>query len=647
MCGIVGWIAPERHQDGERLLRQLTDTLAHRGPDGDGHWLGLAENGKHQIALGHRRLAIIDLKDEAAQPMWSADRRLVCVFNGEIYNYIELKEELGALGHVFTTTSDTEVLLAAYRQWGTDALPRLRGMFAVAIWDLAEQSLLLARDAFGKKPLFLAEHEGALVFGSEIEAVLGFPGISRRVEPQALEQYLLNRYVPAPLTFFAGVRKLDPGSYLVWQGGRIRARRYFTPPLATTEPDFTSFDAAVEQFSAAFDEAVRIRMRSDAPFGMFLSGGLDSSAVLAHMVRHTAERVRTFSVGFPNSADSETDYARHTAAVFGTDHSELVVTPDDFFANWSLAVRRRGAPVSEPADIPILLLAKLASSSVKMVLTGEGSDEVLGGYPKHRAEPWISLYHRLMPLHLGPALGASVANALPYRARRLQVLLRAAGERDPASRLRMWFGGMSSAERDALLGRAGNMAPPDGFPYLNQASALRRTLFFDQTSWLPDNLLERGDRMMMAGSIEGRMPFMDVELAKLAARLPDSFLIGGSGGKQVLRAAMRGVLPQDILTRRKNGFKLPLAAWFRNDFRDRPRELLTSEASTVAKLCSRPVLEALVNDHIEGRRNNDRVLWSLTNLEMFIREYRPEGLEAWSDPVARPAAHDLHLAAAE
>jgi len=636
MCGMFGWVLPDAKARDRSLLAQLTDRLGHRGPDGSGFWIGATADHAFQLGFGHRRLSIIDLAG-GTQPMWSADGTTGIVLNGEIYNYIELRDELRQRGHIFATQSDTEVLLEAWRAWGMAALRRLRGMFTFALWDAEEQQFVLARDPFGKKPLFLAESASGLLFASEIDPLLAFPGISRALESEALRQYLLNRYVPAPLTFFRAIRKLLPGHALVWKQGRHSIERYLAPPLADTCPDFTHFGKAVDEFAQVFDEAVRIRMRSDAPYGAFLSGGIDSSAVVAQMAKHSGAPIRTFSVGFREQSWSELRHARTVADCFGTDHRELVVEPETFLAHWPEAVLRRGAPVSEASDIPILMLSHLARQSVKMVLTGEGSDEILGGYPKHQAESWVGTYQSLMPrrLHRWFTERGAAASRQP----RLRILAAALGERDSATRLRTWFGGISEADRTALLGKAASVIPPDPFPFsLRGRSALRRILFFDQTSWLPDNLLERGDRMMMAASVEGRMPFMDMELARFAARLPDRFLTGGRGGKRVLRAAMRKALPPEILTRRKIGFRVPLAAWFRTRCRDELRDMLASGNSSVTRLCPPAVLRRMLDDHLEERRNNERVLWTLANLELFLRTFRPDGIAEMTDTTARRAA---------
>ena len=458
MCGIFAWVLTGARRQNWDVLVRVTDLMTHRGPDGGGYWLGDSTDGRHQIGLGHRRLSIIDIEG-GAQPMWSADRTIGVTFNGEIYNYIELREELTKLGHVFRTSSDTEVLIEAYRAWGPTAVSRFRGMFAFSLWDEKQQCMLIARDPFGKKPLFLAEMPGAWLFSSEIEPIIRFPGIDRSLDHEALQDYFLNRYVPGPFTLFRAVKKLPPGCYAVWQAGRLSFVRYFIPPVATTLPDVTNFHDAVQMFSETFEDAVRIRMRSDAPFGAYLSGGVDSSSIVATMVRCSSAKVRTYSVGFSEKTYSELDFARSVAKRFETDHHEVVVEPDVFMEEWPTAVLRRGAPVSEPADLPILILSKVASHTVKMVLTGEGSDELIGGYPKHRAEPHITLYHRLVPQAVHDHIVRPAIEALPYAMRRAKVLATAAGERELTNRMRVWFGGISIEERNALLGYSARIEP--------------------------------------------------------------------------------------------------------------------------------------------------------------------------------------------
>jgi asparagine synthase (glutamine-hydrolysing) len=370
-------------------------------------------------------------------------------------------------------------------------------------------------------------------------------------------------------------------------------------------------------------------MRSDAPFGAFLSGGVDSSAVVAAMARHSSQPVRTFTVGFQEQEFSEIEYARLVARRFGTRHQEVIVTAHDFFELWPEAVRMRGAPVSEASDIPILMLAREAAKSVKVVLTGEGSDEILAGYSKYKAELYTKAYQNLIPTEVHDGLIAPLVDMLPYSMRRVKVLSKALSQRNIMDRVRIWFGGLSVEERNALFSREQGHLFSDPFPFaIDNVSNLRRAQFFDQTSYLPDNSLERGDRMLMAGSIEGRMPFMDVELAKLAARLPDNFLLRRGIGKAILRDAHRDILPARLLNRSKIGFRVPFHIWFRTSHAHVLRDLLTSQGARIRILLNGAMIDRYVSDHIEGRSNHERILWSLCNLEQFLRvfEFPPEEL---------------------
>ncbi len=620
MCGISGVIVPEGWSDPAGLLRRMNLSLAHRGPDGDGFFETQTHDGAYRVGLGHRRLAIIDLAT-GDQPMGNEDGSVQLVFNGEIYNFQALRDELIACGYRFSTRSDTETIIHAYQQWGDDCVLRFRGMFAFALWDARRQRLLLARDRFGKKPLFLHERGGALLFGSEIKAILSCTEFSRSVDQDAIWQYLAYRYVPAPATLFAGIRKLMPGSLAVWERGILKERVYARPPdrevLSASEPTGDVVDAFLQKL----DESVRIRMIADVPFGAFLSGGIDSSAVVGLMSRHSSQPVKTFSVGFSESAYSELGYAKEIAQLFKTDHHELVVSQDHLIEHLPALVRFRDAPVAEPSDIPIYLLSVEAGRTVKMVLTGEGSDEVLGGYPKHVFERYANSYQRLPGL-LRSGLIEPLISALPYRFHRAKTAAANLGlpwqERMPR-----WFGALSNAERIELAA----MPPPaethagPQFDSSPENSALRRILYFDQTSWLPDNLLERGDRMTMAASIEGRMPFMDHELAAFVSALPDHWRVRGRSTKRILREAMTRLLPAAILQRPKVGFRVPVNEWFRGPMKAYLCDHLLGADSRTAALYNRPKLQALVSAHIEGRQNHEKLLWSLLNLEIWHREY--------------------------
>jgi asparagine synthase (glutamine-hydrolysing) len=633
LCGIFGWATTRPVPEADQVLRRALSSLAHRGPDGSGTWFEHAAGG--EIAFGHRRLAIIGIAT-GHQPLFSHDDRFAITFNGEIYNYIELRELLVAKGHRFNTDSDTEVVLEAYRAWGNDCLSRLRGMFAFALYDRRERTLLLARDPFGKKPLYCADLPGGFAFSSEIRPLIEMPGVRTGLNLGVLGEYMLSRYVSGPATFFEGVRKLPPGCCLVLRDGVRSETRYFTPPFAQRRPRSMTMREAVARFAPALEEAVRIRMRSEAPFGAYLSGGLDSSLIVALMTRHSAGPVTTFSVGFEDASISEHAFGRIAAEQFRTDHHELIVSSSQFFETWADAVWHRGAPVSEPADIPILLLSRAARSHVKMVLTGEGADELLGGYPKYRAERYIGLYQACVPPGLHRRLIDPLVRALPYRWRRVKILSRALTARSPDERAQVWF---ASETPDLLSALLPSSSPPPKQPRLlcpDWIAGGRRLQLLDQQSWLPDNLLERGDRMMMAGSIEGRMPFMDAELAAVVADFPDSVLSHGRG-KLVARQMAKDLLDRRILERSKNGFRVPVGAWFRTEQREAIRELLDSRASHVREILDGKVLRQLLEEHMSARQNHEKVLWTIANLEMFLRQAQSRPASLASRGPAKPA----------
>jgi asparagine synthase (glutamine-hydrolysing) len=589
--------------------------MVHRGPDARG--LEAFESSAATGMLGHVRLSIIDLAG-GQQPMSSGDGNTLLSFNGEIYNYLALKEELTAQGHIFSEQSDTEVLLHAYQEWGTDCLHRLRGMFAFAIWDAKDECLLIARDQFGKKPLFYLEHENTLYFASEIKALLEIPGVQVSFNRQQLRNYTIYRYVPSPNTFITEISKLPAGSFLTWKNSDIAIQKYFTPADAGTVLKQISAEKATEEFWEILDESVHLRMAADVPFGAFLSGGIDSSAIVALMSKHSSQQVKTFSIGFNESEYSELKYAAVIAEQFKTDHHEFVVSQDDLMELLPEVIRFRDAPVCEPSDIPIYLLSKEARKTVKMVLTGEGSDEVLGGYPKHSFERMVAPFH-MVPGLIRHKFIAPLVDALPYRFRRAKTAIRNMNIENFNERMPGWFGALNTAQADSLVKLSGQASLPE-LTRSKMHGSLHNILLFDQLSWLPDNLLERGDRMTMAASLEARMPFMDIELAKFVATLPDEYRIKGRTTKWILRKAMESVLPRDILERPKVGFRVPVNVWFQTTMKDYLRDHLLGPDSISKSFYHFEVLQSLISDHIEGRQNHEKVLWMLLNLEIWLQQ---------------------------
>ena len=628
MCGIAGWIAKPADALNEATLGAMLQAIAHRGPDGEGMFVARAANTNsacgHDVFIGHRRLAIIAPGEGARQPMEDPAAGLVLSFNGEIYNFRELRQELAALGYCFKLDSDTEVLLRAYQHWGTDVVTRLRGMFAFAVWDANKQRLFLARDRFGEKPLFIHESPRGLFFASEIKALLRVPGLQGPVNLDAVWDYLSYRYVPGPKTLFAGIRKLMPGTAAIWEKGKLRELRYWTAPDSQPFNRPASEHIVAGDFLAHLDDAVSTQMVSDVPFGAFLSGGLDSSTIVALMTRHCS-KVNTFSVGFEEARYSELKYADEVAKAFGTTHHELVVSSRDLMDRLPALIAFRDAPVSEPSDIPINMLATEASRKVKMVLTGEGSDEILGGYPKHVYERFASGY-QVLPGCVRNSLIGPLAHALPFGFRRVKTAVSNLNIDDWRERYVRWFGALDAGERERLsVLKPGaptvpvlNGPPFDGAP---GNSTLRRILYFDQTSWLPDNLLERGDRMTMAASIESRVPFLDHRLAAYVSSLPDRFRVRGMKTKWVLREAGKQLIPERILKRPKVGFRVPVNQWFREGMRDFLLEHLQGRSSMTRIYYDPKVLDGMLADHIQGRQNHEKTLWSLLNLEIWHRQY--------------------------
>jgi asparagine synthase (glutamine-hydrolysing) len=622
MCGIAGLLAPSSLGRVSSVLKSMAGAIAHRGPDDEGFFVKELNTCDLTVGLAHRRLSIIDL-DAGHQPIGNEDGSIQVVFNGEIYNYQLLRKELIGLGHQFKTASDTETIVHAYEEYGDQCVEHFRGMFSFAIWDSTRERLFLARDRFGKKPLFYCKTGNSFLFASEIKSILQFPDIKKTVNRDAVWEYLSYRYVPGPNTLFQDIKKLQPGSCLVWEKGELTNWSYYTPPDCFNLNVDTALGDVVGGFLDKLDEAVRIRMVSDVPFGAFLSGGIDSSAIVALMSRYSEFPVKTFSVGFSESKYSELGYAKTIADQFKTEHYELKVSQDNLMDELPRLVRFRDAPISEPSDIPIYLLSKEARKTVKMVLTGEGSDEFLGGYPKHVFERYAGIY-QLVPSILRSGLMEPLVQSLPYRFRRVKTAVHNLGLDDWQERMAGWFGAMSSKERELLVGhRLGHMVNMESSSTncKNDNTALRKILCFDQTSWLPDNLLERGDRMTMAASLEGRMPFMDHELSAYVSALPDNFRVRGSTTKWILREAMKRLLPLQILERPKVGFRVPVNEWFQGPMKDYLFDHLTSSSSCTSVYYNKVTLNKLLKEHVNGRQNHEKLLWSLLNLEIWHNEY--------------------------
>lgn len=627
MCGITGFISKDRDarvEPRERLLGRMCDSIKHRGPDEEGILV------RGRAALGMRRLSIIDIRT-GQQPILNGSGDLAIIFNGEIYNYRELGAELASRGYQFKTNSDTETILHAYEEFGSDCLARLEGMFAFAIWDHKKESLFVARDRLGKKPLYYSlNRNGEFIFGSELKTLLTF-GIDVEVEPRALDAYLSFGYVPEEFCILQNVQKLAPGHFLKFENGVVSSYRYWDLDRDGTE------DRTEKEWAKAVREklrdAVRKRLISEVPLGAFLSGGVDSSTIVALMAETSVEPVKTFSIGFDDESFDELRYARLVAGRYATEHHEFKVT-QEAFDEVDEIVGCFDEPFADQSALPTFILSKLAREHVTVVLSGDGGDELFAGYDRYAIEQRRSGFGRV-PRLIREQLFRRAAGAMPHgspgknflynvsldaldryidniSAVNLQgkQLLYAADFADALN------GGGSAANR--LYRRFGEYFPEG-------RESIDRLLYMDTKTYLPGDILNKVDRMTMANSLEARSPFLDHELVELAFRIPLDLKMRCGEGKYILKKAMSGIVPDEILYREKQGFGVPLGRWMNNRLGDRIREDLTSERAVNRGYFSAEHIKRLLSEHASGRRDHSHQLWILWMLELWFRRYSDRG----------------------
>ncbi len=626
MCGISGKLYFDTERPANReILAAMNGAITHRGPDSDGFHFD------RNVGIAMRRLAIIDVGG-GDQPVSNEDGSVWIVFNGEIYNHPALRAELERHGHTFRTHSDTECIVHAYEEYGDNCVRHLRGMFAFAIWDARRRRLFIARDRMGKKPLYYAEHDGALLFGSELKCLLQYPGFPREPDPVALHHYLTLQCVPDPLTALRAARKLPPAHTLVCEEGRITTARYwdldYREKLTGPEPELR------ERVRAKIEESVRIRLMSEVPLGAHLSGGVDSSVIVALMAGMSTRPVKTFSIGFEEAAFNETDHARAVAERFGTEHEEFIVRPDALEVLGPL-VEHFDEPFADPAAIPLWYLSKLTRQHVTVALNGDGGDEAFAGYQRYYADRVADLY-RLVPRALRDGLDA-VLRRLPGGGDKpveksplaaLRKLGQAASFSSGASVVR-WGSYFTEAEKAALYtpdyaaqlhAEPSHRAMERTFATALAGNRLDRTLYTDLHHYLPHALLVKADRMAMAHSLEARSPFLDHELLELAARLPERWKVRGTTTKWILRDLYRDVLPERIAGRGKLGFSVPLAGWFAGPQIAAVRDLLLAPDSRTRALFRREKIAQLVEENRTRRADHGKKLWALLCLEMWMRK---------------------------
>lgn len=634
MCGIAGSVTAVPNSESRRVLEAMTDVLRHRGPDGDGYYQD------EWAALGHRRLSIIDLA-AGSQPMTSESGQLWCTYNGEIFNHEEIRRELEAAGHIYKTRCDTETILHAYEQFGAGCVERFRGMFSFAIWNKSDRSLFCARDRLGKKPFYYFFNGGLFAFASEIKALLEHPAVSPALEESVLAEYLTFGYVSGAQTLFAGIRKLMPGNTLLLtqDAGRLslRIEPYWDLPQPGAnpsgyrqgEPGWPQDEQGwIEECRRRIEESVRTRLMSDVPLGMFLSGGVDSSIIAALMKRLTSGPVKTFAVGYAEAAYSELEPARQVARHIGTDHHEVTIGMENFFQALPNLVWHEDEPIAWPSSVSLYFVSKLASGQVKVVLTGEGSDELFAGYGRYwyySANSRWARYYGLLPGFSRRAVASTIAESgllsAPLR-RKLQHTFLGRGEDMRSLYLDNFYAAFSEREQSALLPRAARNGhtPYDSFlEHWNRRSGeplLSRMLYADQKTYLVE-LLMKQDQMSMAASIESRVPFLDHPLAEFAAAVPEDLKLRGKTGKYIVKKAAEGLLPREIIYRRKMGFPTPLRDWLLRPESAELMSYLQSPGGLLASLTDKGALAGLLERHRKGVEDSTDRIWRLLNLQLW------------------------------
>jgi asparagine synthase (glutamine-hydrolysing) len=624
MCGICGWVelgGESSVADARELISRMQNAIAHRGPDDRGEVIFPGG------ALAMTRLSVIDLTT-GHQPLSNVEETCWIVYNGEVYNFGELRRELESRGHRFRTHSDTEVVLHAYMEWGDTCVEWLRGMFAFAVWDARERALFLARDRVGKKPLFYHEGGGRFAFASEIKALLADEQVPRRVNCRVLPEYLVHGYVPAPETMFEGIRELPPGHTLLLKNGRKQLREYWDG-LPAKSPSASASEAELrEQLLALLAEAVRLRLVSEVPLGAFLSGGVDSAAVVALMARESGRPVKTFTMGFAGDPSfDELEYARVVAKHYSTEHHEEIVRPSAVELLPGI-VRHVEQPFADSSAIPTYLVSRFARQHVTVVLTGDGGDELFAGYERFAAARLAEWYRR-SPETLRQGF-AALLRRLPESTdydstvRRLRRFV----EQAPLPLAQRYLGWVGIFDRRFLseLLAEGEWRDPleryqEWFERVKDRDLTAQLLYVNARTYLPGDLLVKTDRMSMAHSLEARCPLLDHRLYEWAAALPSRWKLRGRTGKYIFKRALRGIVPEKILWRRKHGFGVPVGRWFRHELKDFVRDLLCSDQARVRGYFRPDTVERLIEEHQSGKRDHGHRLWTLLTLELWHHHF--------------------------
>jgi asparagine synthase (glutamine-hydrolysing) len=629
MCGIAGWAnldssTPPMFGD-EVVLNSMCNRMWHRGPDSEGLWLGQG------VALGMRRLAIIDLAT-GEQPVWNEERTVAVVMNGELYNFREIRRHLESLGHKFNSQTDTEILPHLYEEFGEAMVEKLNGMFAFALWDLKKKKLLIARDRFGEKPLYYGIFDDKLIFASEPKVLLEHPAVKAEINLEALRQYLSFDYVPAPHSIYQGISKLPSAHLLTMENGQLKTRRYWNLNFEKSEEKISLRDAS-QQLGELLADSVRMRLVSDVPLGILLSGGVDSSTVAAFATQFSREKVKTFSIGFEEDSYDESRYSREVANYLGTEHYEDKLSVETAAELISGIGKWLDEPLSDNSLLPTFLLSRFVRQHVTVALGGDGGDEIFAGYPMYYGHKMARVYDQL-PRFLRNGMIAPVVNSLPVSTKNLSFDYKAkrfvaASKYDAVTRHHSWFGSFSLDEQKELLtDRVKDSAQSDVYrdakkllKICEATEQIEQMQFLDMNFYLAEDILTKVDRASMAVSLEVRAPFLDHRVAEFAATLPLEYKLNGSTGKYILKKTIENLLPKSVTKRPKKGFGIPIAAWLKGRLNPLAHELLAPERLKKQDLFNADFVQILLREHEQSVANHHKQLWTLLVFQLWYDNF--------------------------
>ncbi len=623
MCGIVGFISNKYSlENKENLIRRMADAIRHRGPDDDGYFVD------ETIALGMRRLSIIDLQT-GKQPIFNEDKSKVIVFNGEIYNYLDLKKQLLQSGHIFNTTSDTEVILHLFEQKGVDCVKDLQGMFAFAIYDVINKSVFIARDRYGMKPLYYSELDGQFIFGSELKTILQFPNIKKEIDFEALNYYLTFEHVPAPLSIFVNINKLEQGNYILIKNNKITINKYFN---LSFQPKFEekNINFYIENLDNLIDKAVASHTISDVPLGAFLSGGVDSSLITSYLVRHSNQKVKTFSISFSDKSFDESAYSQQVAKHLHTEHYEKQFSPSEFLDVFPKLNTTIDEPFADASLLPTYLLSKFTKQYVTVALSGDASDELFGGYPTYFAgkiSPFLpQLSYRI--LHpLASLLPVSDNNiSFDFKVKKFVEGLRYSKN----LRHQIWLGSFTPHQKAELFTKniqmeiknVNKLEILENFMQLSDTEPnWERSLWCDMRFYLQDNMLVKVDRASMLATLEVRVPFLDNNLAEFAQKIPAVLKYHGTTSKYILKQLAKKYLPENIINRPKKGFGIPIAKWIKCELKDTFIQTFDTKKLQTEGIFNPKFIHTLLNQHLQNRKDNRKLLWTLFMFQKWMDNF--------------------------